>query len=392
MLDFSSLLLAAALSGACLSGTMFAIWFTAPRARFVLTMACGILVLVAHVVLFWLYARDPSPLLCQAVLALLNLGFLVVCLSAMQYLDVRDYRSAALPSLVVLAASASATFLGFDGIGFIVTYTLVTALLAAIGVLFWVNGGGHDRRILLVVSVLSGVCGLSFGLCGAALLLKGQWVLGAAPDNWAERLNSVVSVACMTGLGALTLSLHHLQAQIELKAETMTDPLTGLMNRRALTSLYGERAFGPFMSVAMFDLDHFKRTNDVFGHPVGDQVLRRFAAVIKKYPRTGVDAFRLGGEEFAVVMSRMTQERAYDIASKIGVAFGAEVVATALGPLRSTVSGGIGFGRPDGAALDEVLAEADAALYAAKRAGRNCVMAAKTSGKADPVEPALRSA
>jgi diguanylate cyclase (GGDEF)-like protein len=392
MLDFSSLLLAAALSGACLSGTMFAIWFTAPRARFVLTMACGILVLVAHVVLFWLYAKEPSPLLSQAVLALLNIGFLVVCLSAMQYLDVRDHRRAVLPSLVALAASAGATFLGFDGIGFIVSYTLVTALLAAIGVLFWVNGGGHDRRILLVVSALSGVCGLSFGLCGAALLLKGQWVLGAAPDNWAERLNSVVSVACMTGLGALTLSLHHLQAQIELKAETMTDPLTGLMNRRALTSLYGERAFGPFMSVAMFDLDHFKRTNDVFGHPVGDQVLRRFAAVIKKYPRTGVDAFRLGGEEFAVVMSRMTQERAYDIASKIGVAFGAEVVATALGPLRSTVSAGIGFGRPDGVMLDEVLAEADAALYAAKRAGRNCVMAAKTSGKADPVEPALRSA
>lgn len=391
MLDFSSLLLAAALSGACLSGTMFAIWFTAPRARFVLTMACGILVLVAHVVLFWLYARDPSPLLCQAVLALLNIGFLVVCLSAMQYLDVRDYRRAVLPGLLALAASAGATILGFDGIGFIVSYTLVTALLAAIGALFWVNGGGHDRRILLVVSALSGICGLSFGLCGAVLLTKGQWVLGAAPDNWAERLNSVVSVACMTGLGALTLSLHHLQAHIELKAETMTDPLTGLMNRRALTSLYGGRAFGPFMSIAMFDLDHFKKTNDVFGHPVGDQVLCRFAAVIKKYTRTGVDAFRLGGEEFAIVTSRMTPERACDIASKIGVAFGAEVVATKLGPLRSTVSGGIGFGRPDGAVLDDVLAEADVALYAAKRAGRNSVVSSKT-GKAGPLEPALRSA
>ena len=68
-----------------------------------------------------------------------------------------------------------------------------------------------DRRILLVVSFLSGACGVSFALCGLVLLLQGQWVLGAAPDNWAERLNSVVAVACMTGLGALTLSLHHLQ-------------------------------------------------------------------------------------------------------------------------------------------------------------------------------------
>jgi diguanylate cyclase (GGDEF)-like protein len=389
MLDFSSLLLAAALSGTCLSITMFAIWFTAPRAGFVLTVACGILVLVAHVVLFWRYTKDPSPWLCQSLLALLSLGFLILCRSAMQYLGVRDYRRAILPTLVAMAVCAAVTYLGLDGVGFIVTYTTVTALLAAIGVMFWIKGG-HDRRILLVVSFLSGICALSFGLCGVVLLAKGQWVLGVAPDNWAEGLNSVVAVACMTGLGALTLSLHHLQAQIELKAETMTDPLTGLMNRRALTAFYGERAFGPFMSVAMFDLDHFKMTNDVFGHPVGDQVLCRFAAVIKKYGRTGVDAFRLGGEEFALVMSRMTEEKAYDLASKICVAFGTEVVATQRGPLRSTVSGGIGFGEAGGISLDVALTEADAALYAAKRAGRNRVVVENKARKADG--PTLRSA
>ncbi|MER8514231.1 GGDEF domain-containing protein [Mesorhizobium sp. M1060] len=387
MLDFSSLLLAAALSGTCLSVTMFVIWFTAPRPRFVLTVACGILVLVAHVIVFWRYTREPSPLLCQAALALLSLGFLALSLSAMQYLGVRNYSRAVLPAMLAIAVCAGVTYLGFDGVGFILTYTTVTVLLASIGVMFWIKGG-QDRGILLVVSALSGVCGVSFGLCGAVLLVKGQWVLGVAPDNWAERLNSVVAVACMTALGALTLSLHHLQAQIELKAETLTDPLTGLMNRRALNSLYRERVFGPFMSVAMFDLDHFKRTNDVYGHPVGDRVLCRFAAVIKKYDRVGVDAFRLGGEEFALVMSRMTEDKAYDFASRIGVAFGTEVVPTPRGPLRSSVSGGIGFGKEDGSSLDEVLAEADRALYAAKNAGRNRVLV--LNGKADG--PALRSA
>ena len=83
------------------------------------------------------------------------------------------------------------------------------------------------------------------------------------------------------------------------------------------------------MTIVMFDIDHFKRTNDIYGHPVGDQVLCRFAAVIRKYTRTGVDAFRLGGEEFAIVMSRMTEERAHDFASKIGVAFGTESLPTA---------------------------------------------------------------
>jgi diguanylate cyclase (GGDEF)-like protein len=390
MLDFSSLLLAAALSGTCLSVTMLAIWLTAPRARFVLTVACGMLLLVAHVVLFWRYTKDASPWLCQIVLALLSLGFLVICLSAMQYLGLRDYRRAVVPALAATAACAVVTSLGFDGIGFIVTYSTVTALLAAIGTMFWMRGD-HDRRILLVVSFLSGVCGLSFALCGLMLASRGQWVLGAAPDNWAERLNSVVAVACMTGLGALTLSLHHLQAQIELKAETMTDPLTGLMNRRALNELYGDRSFGAFMAIAMFDLDHFKATNDVFGHPVGDRVLCRFASVVKKYGRTGVDAFRLGGEEFALVISRMTPEKAHDMATRIGVAFGTEVVATHRGPLRSTVSGGMGYGTAAGRPLEEVLAEADAALYAAKRGGRNRVVIRATPGQPD-AGPALRSA
>ncbi|RUW97530.1 GGDEF domain-containing protein, partial [Mesorhizobium sp. M8A.F.Ca.ET.023.01.1.1] len=357
MLDFSSLLLAAALSGICLSVTMFAIWATAPRAGFVLTVACGILVLVAHVILFWRYTREPDPLLCQIALALLSLGFLIICISAMQYLGVPDHRRVIAPTFAAMAVCAAVTFMGLDGIGFVITYATVTVLLSTIGAMFWINGS-HDRRILLVVSFLSGTCALSFALCGVVLMAKGQWTLGVAPDNWAERLNSVVAVACMTGLGALTLSLHHLQAQIELKAETMTDPLTGLMNRRGLRSLYGERTFGPFMAIVMFDLDHFKRTNDIYGHPVGDQVLCRFGAVIRKYARTGVDAFRLGGEEFAIVMSRMTEERAYDLASKIGVAFGTEVVPTPLGPLRSTVSGGIGFGEADGSTPDEVLARA----------------------------------
>ncbi|UCI05300.1 GGDEF domain-containing protein [Mesorhizobium sp. B1-1-8] len=390
MLDFSSLLLAAGLSGTCLSITMFAIWLTTPRARFVLTVGCGMLVLVAHVVLFWRYTKDASPWLCQVVLALLTLGFLVLCLSAMQYLVIRNYRRAILPTLAAMAACAAVTYLGFDGIGFLITYAAVTVLLAAIGTMFWMKGD-HDRRILLVVSFLSGVCGVSFALCGLVLLARGQWMLGAAPDNWAEQLNSVVAVACMTGLGALTLSLHHLQAQIELKAETMTDPLTGLMNRRALTSLYGDRSFGPFMAIAMFDLDHFKRTNDVFGHPVGDKVLCRFAAVIRKYGKAGVDAFRLGGEEFVLVMSRITPEKAHDLASRIGVAFGTEIVPTDNGPLRSTVSGGMGFGVADGRTLDEVMADADAALYAAKRAGRNRVLIGAETGQPG-AGPALRSA
>ncbi|TIV91502.1 MAG: diguanylate cyclase, partial [Mesorhizobium sp.] len=93
--------------------------------------------------------------------------------------------------------------------------------------------------------------------------------------------------------------------------------------------------------------------------------------------------FRLGGEEFALVMSRITPENAHDMASRIGVAFGTEVVATHRGPLRSSVSGGMGFGAASGRTLDQMLAEADAALYAAKRAGRNRVIAQRQEAQPD---------
>src|SRR5689334_23778437 len=122
---------------------MLAIWLTAPQARFVLTVACGILVLVAHVVLFWRYTKEPNPWLCQAVLVLLSLGFLIICMSAMQYLAVGKYGSVVLPTLAAMATCAVFTYLGFDGIGFLITYSAVTALLATIGTMFWMKGD-HD--------------------------------------------------------------------------------------------------------------------------------------------------------------------------------------------------------------------------------------------------------
>ena len=72
-----------------------------------------------------------------------------------------------------MAVCAAATFLGLDGVGFIITYAVITVLLSMIGAMFWINGS-HDRRILLVVSFLSGTCAVSFALCGVVLIAKGQ--------------------------------------------------------------------------------------------------------------------------------------------------------------------------------------------------------------------------
>ncbi|WAX93299.1 GGDEF domain-containing protein [Aminobacter sp. NyZ550] len=379
VLDFGSLLLATALSGACLSGTLVAIWLTARQSRFVLTMAVGILLLVTHVIAFWLYGRHASSWLGQGMLALLVAGFFVVFTSADQYIERGWSKPATLPIIAIIALTVVVTAAGFDGVGFVIAYLAVTGILVMTATAFWTSTE-VDRRVLAPVSLLTGSSAISFALCAFVIIRQKQWVLGSVPRNWAEDVNTVVVVACMTALGALTISFHHLRTQSRLTEETLTDPLTGLMNRRALNSLHANTSFGQRMALAMVDLDHFKRTNDVFGHAVGDRVLQRFADIVRRQSRQGVEGFRLGGEEFAIVISGMSTLEIYEVLRKIGASFGAEVVATKLGPLRSTVSAGVCFGSDEARSLEQMLLGADVALYAAKRAGRNRVA---TAGPAD---------
>ncbi|MDH4984898.1 GGDEF domain-containing protein [Aminobacter anthyllidis] len=378
MLDFGSLLLATALSGACLSGTLVAIWLTARQSRFVLTMAVGILLLVTHVIAFWLYGRHASPWLGQGMLALLVAGFFVVFTSADQYIERGWSKPTALPVAAIIALTVVVTAAGFDGIGFVIAYSAVTGILIMTATAFWTSTE-VDRRVLAPVSLLTGSSAISFALCAVVIVQQKQWVLGSVPRNWAEDVNTVVVVACMTALGALTISFHHLRTQSRLTEETLTDPLTGLMNRRALGMLHGDTHFDSRTALAMFDLDHFKRTNDIFGHAVGDRVLQRFADVVRKHAQDGVEGFRLGGEEFAVIMSGIPALEAHQILRTIGASFGAEVVATKLGPLRSTVSVGVCFGDKEERTVEQMLLGADAALYAAKRAGRNRMATAATA-------------
>lgn len=388
MLDFGSLLLATALSGACLSGTLVAIWLTARQSRFVLTMAVGILLLVTHVIAFWLYGRHASPWLGQGMLALLIAGFFVVFTSADQYIERGWSKPAAFPVAAIIVLTVVVTAAGFDGLGFVIAYSAVTGILVMTATAFWTSKE-VDRRVLAPVSLLTGSSAISFALCAFVIVQQKQWVLGSVPRNWAEDVNTVVVVACMTALGALTISFHHLRTQSRLTEETLTDPLTGLMNRRALTSLHGDTQFGERRALAMADLDHFKRTNDVFGHAVGDRVLQRFADVVRRQSRDGVEVFRLGGEEFAIVISGMSTLEVYDVLRKIGASFGAEVVGTKLGPLRSTVSVGVCFGDDEPRTVEQMLLGADAALYAAKRAGRNRVATAGNAGSKAYREPEL---
>jgi diguanylate cyclase (GGDEF)-like protein len=156
-------------------------------------------------------------------------------------------------------------------------------------------------------------------------------------------------------------------------ADATTDPLTGLLNRRALFDRHGTGVMGPTTAVLVFDIDHFKSINDSFGHAVGDRVLKVFAAELTANCRGSDTVARHGGEEFAMVLHEVMPGRAEVVAERIRKAFEAREIDIDGEIAKCTVSVGVAAGRVKPLAFDVMLSAADKALYAAKRAGRNRV-------------------
>jgi diguanylate cyclase (GGDEF)-like protein len=154
-------------------------------------------------------------------------------------------------------------------------------------------------------------------------------------------------------------------AQTRLTELARTDPLTGLDNRRSWQQHLGHLLDGVPTSVLLIDLDHFKRFNDAHGHLAGDDLLVRFAAVLRDAVRGEDLVARWGGEEFAVALPGVSGEEAHRVADRI----------LASVPLGQSCSIGLTERRP-GESPDTLMSRADRALYQAKDEGRNRVVAA----------------
>ncbi len=154
------------------------------------------------------------------------------------------------------------------------------------------------------------------------------------------------------------------------------DGLTGIFNRRHFEMRIAdemERAhrYGSSLAVIMLDIDHFKRLNDEFGHLLGDEVLRQVSSLFSQQLRKIDVVCRFGGEEFAVLLPQTSAEQAFSVAEKLR----REVAGYRFPgvPRAVTISAGAAAHPIHGATRDEVVKAADAALYTAKQAGRNCV-------------------
>jgi diguanylate cyclase (GGDEF)-like protein len=151
------------------------------------------------------------------------------------------------------------------------------------------------------------------------------------------------------------------------------DPLTGLLNRRALTRELERRlAVGGIGALIVLDLDNFKDINDLRGHSAGDRVMRRFADLLRERLGRRHAVGRLGGDEFAVVLADTDEDSAVEQAERLREAIGEIPLTGAGGTSRATVSGGVAQFR-SGDSWQAILANADLALHASKSAGRNRV-------------------
>lgn len=163
----------------------------------------------------------------------------------------------------------------------------------------------------------------------------------------------------------------------ELEQLSVTDGLTGLANHRALMQRLNEEGIRsgrnkrPF-SVIMADVDHFKTYNDEFGHPEGDQVLKKVAAILKDSTRTVDCVARYGGEEFAVLLPETEMAGALEVAERVR----SRIEAAEFPCRKITLSIGVAEYPKDADTTKEIMIAADAALYGAKRAGRNQVVQA----------------
>ncbi|WP_296247815.1 sensor domain-containing diguanylate cyclase [Pseudomonas sp. UBA4194] len=193
--------------------------------------------------------------------------------------------------------------------------------------------------------------------------------------------NSEIKHICVVIYDVTDVATNRRQLQasnLQLQKLSSTDRLTGLYNRghweEALKLEYARHArYGHATSLIMFDIDHFKRVNDTYGHQVGDQVIQRVADVLRELVRDADIAGRYGGEEFAVLLPDTDKAGGAMLAERLRKVVEEQTVESEAGPVRFTISLGVadlGYPTDD---YKQLIEWADQALYASKRGGRNRV-------------------
>jgi diguanylate cyclase (GGDEF)-like protein len=203
-----------------------------------------------------------------------------------------------------------------------------------------------------------------------------HWLHG---PEWLVPLTSMGFAVLPLGVAAVVFASINARLHQQLRARALSDDLTGALSRRGLREL-GQRMLsfqqGPagVLAVFMLDLDYFKDVNDRYGHMVGDDVLRHVVQVVREHLREDALVARYGGEEFTVLLPVRSRSEGLLVAERLREVIELSPCEAGPTPIRVTVSIGVAI-HHEPATLEDDLARADAALYEAKRAGRNRVVA-----------------
>lgn len=373
LLDYPSLLISIGFSAVCLGAILFAAWLTSRGEGFLLTWAIGTALVVGNVFAYSVYLSQPRPWLGALAFACLLCGLSVLYGAALQFRrGGSPWRRARRAAIASCAIALPGFFAGYDGVAFTLINVAAAILLALTALEYW-KGREEAPSALAGIAGLYLLVGVSFALCALLLVLDGKAVLDAPPNNWAEDLSLVIIIAGVPGIGALSLALNQARLARSHRIDAMTDPLTGLKNRRALFDRYALSPLREPIAVVLFDIDRFKAINDEHGHATGDRIIARFAQALTEGVDAPHEAARLGGEEFALVLPRANAETALRHAERVRAGFSALALHTE--GLACTASAGIAFAET-GERFESVLGTADQALYQAKHGGRDRIASA----------------
>lgn len=259
-----------------------------------------------------------------------------------------------------------------------------------------IRGGMHSALALVIVFVAVVqrlYIGYATAACLALLAGHATAVIMLQELTWPLAASLFMVSICMVGLALIgswslsreirrsyLLDLKQRRANLFLAEMSLRDPLTSLENRRALdavaNAVTSTMAGGEDLAAVLLDIDHFKSFNDTQGHMAGDSALQRIADLLRSSLRNDNDhAFRFGGEEFLLILPRTGLEQATTLAERLRQAIENEAIPnpnTEAGVL--TASLGVAAMRCESASVvGQLIESADAALYEAKRAGRNRV-------------------
>ncbi|MCZ6506442.1 MAG: diguanylate cyclase, partial [Acidobacteria bacterium] len=239
------------------------------------------------------------------------------------------------------------------------------------------------RNVVLLISLLATLFVAGIGSLLALNLTRPIRALSEGAQLVARGdLSAEVPVTSRDQIGDLTRTFNRMvrtlrESREKLENLSMTDELTGLYNRRYLGRILDKelsraRRSGQPLSLLMLDLDHFKAFNDLLGHLEGDALLRQAAQLLTDRFRATDVVSRYGGEEFVAILPATAKVEAAEIAERVRAEFEAHPPFTKLAP-RVTLSAGLATYPEDGETQEELLLNADVALYRAKDLGRNRV-------------------